>query len=197
MNKNQGFTLMELLIVIGVLGILAAGLLAAIDPFEQLKKARDANNRNATIETVTSFTRYYATHGNFPWNLGVPPVGCKTATDATDLLPLKNGTGAVVPLTVGAGTELETCITSALITNDGELKTSFFDGLQTDLYLSSTGPTSLQVCFNPESKALRNDLVSTTWYYDSGSATMTKETRNGVDGGECDTDLDNCMQCFQ
>jgi len=38
-RQNIGFTLMELLIVIGVLGILAAGLLAAIDPFEQLKKA--------------------------------------------------------------------------------------------------------------------------------------------------------------
>jgi len=35
-ETNKGFTLMELLIVIGVLGILAAGLLAAIDPFEQL-----------------------------------------------------------------------------------------------------------------------------------------------------------------
>ena len=40
MKRNFGFTLMELLIVIGVLGILAAGLLAAIDPFEQLKGPR-------------------------------------------------------------------------------------------------------------------------------------------------------------
>lgn len=185
---------MELLIVIGVLGILAAGLLAAIDPFEQLKKARDANNRNATIETVTSFTRYYATHGNFPWNLGVPPVGCDAAT-ATTLAPLANGTGAVVALTIGANTELETCITSSLITNDGELKTSFFEGLQTDLYVSSLGSTNIQVCFNPESKALRNDLVSTTWYYDSAGPSMAKVTRPDVT--TCDGDLDNCMQCFQ
>ena len=68
MNRpNKGFTLMELLIVIGVLGILAAGLLAAIDPFEQLKKARDTNNRNAATEFLQASQRYYATHGYLPW----------------------------------------------------------------------------------------------------------------------------------
>ena len=66
--QAKAFTLIELLIVIGVLGILAAGLLAAVDPFEQLKKARDANNRNAVIELHNAYTRYYATHGNLPWD---------------------------------------------------------------------------------------------------------------------------------
>ena len=35
---QKGFTLIELLIVIALLGSLAVGLLATIDPFEQLKK---------------------------------------------------------------------------------------------------------------------------------------------------------------
>jgi len=75
---QKGFTLIELLVVIGVLGILATGLLAAVDPFEQLKKARDANYRNAAIETLNAFTRYYATHGYFPWNsTGTIPTGCE------------------------------------------------------------------------------------------------------------------------
>jgi len=67
-NQPQGFTLIELLIVIGVLGILAAGLLAAVDPFEQLKKGRDSNTRNQVVELHNGFIRYYATHGDLPWN---------------------------------------------------------------------------------------------------------------------------------
>ena len=41
LSLSKGFTLIELLIVIELLGALAAGLLAAIDPFEQLKKGVD------------------------------------------------------------------------------------------------------------------------------------------------------------
>ena len=37
-GMKKGFTLLELLVVIAILGILAAGLLAAIDPLELINK---------------------------------------------------------------------------------------------------------------------------------------------------------------
>ena len=46
----KGFTLIELLIVIALLGALAVGLLAALDPFEQLKKGTDTGTRNTVSE---------------------------------------------------------------------------------------------------------------------------------------------------
>ena len=46
----KGFTLIELLIVIALLGALAVGLLATIDPFEQLKKGRDTSKKNTVSE---------------------------------------------------------------------------------------------------------------------------------------------------
>src|SRR3989344_2904925 len=65
--QTLGFTLIELLIVIALLGALAVGLLATIDPFEQLKKGRDTSLRNTTSEFYNANLRYYATKGQFPW----------------------------------------------------------------------------------------------------------------------------------
>lgn len=47
----QGFTLLEVLMVIGILAILAAVVLVAINPARQFKIARDSQ-RNANISTI-------------------------------------------------------------------------------------------------------------------------------------------------
>lgn len=182
MNK-KGFTLLELLIVIGVLGILAAGLLAAIDPFEQLKKARDANNRNATIEVLNGFTRYYATHGAFPWNLSTP-LDCGTI-DAPGPL----GTGSVLT------SAIDDCIVA--LQNDGELKTTFQNGIgSTRIYVASdpADTTDLVVCFAPESKSLRSDASSKYLATDNGDGTWNVVE----DAASCpDVAEDDCLQCFE
>ncbi len=41
-SRQSGFTLIELIIVIGVIGVLSAALLIAINPIEQLNRAKDA-----------------------------------------------------------------------------------------------------------------------------------------------------------
>ncbi len=140
-QKGHGFTLVELLVVIGILGILAAGLLAAIDPLEQLKKGRDQNKRNIAVEYHNALTRYYATYGYFPWN----PTGNGAALATTTLSAAQNSQTAILVTT-------------------GELKASFNDAAGDALLgqLSVTGLTSVAggdvfVCFNPESKAVSLD----------------------------------------
>lgn len=190
--KRNGFTLMELLIVIGVLGILAAGLLAAIDPFEQLKKARDSNYRSGAIELLSGIQRYYANHGYFPWrNTSVTGSGTCTTDTSTVLANTSNvSSSSALVMTVGANQEAEVAPCLQDLINDGELKSTFSQGLNTNVYLSSWSKTSVRVCFAPESKSNRTDS-QTMYHYDETGDTIVE----GCSTTERDAGI--CVQCFQ
>lgn len=50
-KKQQGFTLIEILVVIGIIAILAAVVLIAINPARQFAQARDSQ-RNSNLNTI-------------------------------------------------------------------------------------------------------------------------------------------------
>ena len=101
---TKGFTLIELLIVIALLGALAVGLLAALDPFEQLKKGTDTGVRNTVSEFHGAVIRFYAIKNYMPW-----------CTDAETCVPEPNAT-----LLTGLSAAIANIVTT------GELKTDFF-----------------------------------------------------------------------
>ena len=162
-----GFTLIELLIVIALLGALAVGLLATIDPFEQLKKGRDTSLRNTTSEFYNANLRYYATKGQFPW-------ATIAGTTSTSFTATKlNTMGNMV-------TELVTV---------GELKERFMELAGTSnlvkILVTSTDPEQIAVCYMPESKAFQED--NATIYTTDGqtSTTVCKSQTSGTAGTDC------------
>ena len=150
---KRGFTLIELLIVIALLGALAVGLLAALDPFEQLKKVTDTGTRNIVSEVHGAIIRYYGIKSHMPW--------CPT------------GTGCPAD---PSGTNLSTAPITTAITNiiaAGELKTDFIElagGNTTKVFVtgSEVDATAI-VCFKPTAKSFISD--PNTKYTNLGAAT--------------------------
>jgi prepilin-type N-terminal cleavage/methylation domain-containing protein len=147
LRKNYGFTLIELLIVIALLGALAVGLLATVDPFEQLKKGQDTSIRNTTAEIYNAAIRYYAIRNSFPWSEGAP--------------------SGITGLVLSDGEFTNTGGFLDDIISAGELKPEFVQlaaGNLDSIYLTSTTDGTIQqnvaVCFQPQSKSFMNDKNS-------------------------------------
>lgn len=166
----KGFTLLELLIVIGILGILAAALIATIDPFQQIKKAQDANLENLATEFVQATTSYYTNHSALPWDdTANGGAGCNGGTTTLDKTQLST---------------LTTCVTQ--LTTEGELKSGFANqqGL-TNLYVTNPANSSgtTIVCFQPQSSAQQHDI-------------NTKYNQDGTDGGNACISEGGTTACY-
>jgi len=114
-KNGAGFTMIELLIVIAVLGVLATAVLSAINPIEQINRGRDTGSRSDSEQLLSAFDRYYTTQELYPWQTkaGAPgdePVPWQvvdnTWTDGT--------TSVLSKLSSGGTAELKTSFTTRI-----------------------------------------------------------------------------------
>lgn len=67
MQKQKGFTLIEILVVIGILAILLAIVLVAINPQQQFEKANNTQRSSDVAAILDAVTAYAADHkGDLP-----------------------------------------------------------------------------------------------------------------------------------
>lgn len=69
MRYRPAFTLIELLLVIGIVAVLAGIVIVAINPTHQLGNARDAERRSAVSQLEKSLYQYLIANGDFPVNI--------------------------------------------------------------------------------------------------------------------------------
>lgn len=64
--SNKGFTLVELLIVIGIITVLSAGIIIAINPALQMEQARDRQREAHVSALYGALTEYRSREGEWP-----------------------------------------------------------------------------------------------------------------------------------
>ncbi len=145
--KSAGFTMIELLIVIGIIAVLATAVLAAINPVDQINKARDAGLVSSTSEMIKATERYYVTADAYPWNDAASP---PTSPDSAYSNSNPNSWDAWI----------------TLMENVGEVKKGYSakirdlsnSGISGFIYKELNNPT-VSICFYPRSKQFREDAL--------------------------------------
>lgn len=149
MRQPKGFTLIELLIVIAVLGILIIAILSAIDPLEQIRKARDSGRKSDSGQLMSAYERYFSTFQCHPWDTNSP--NCSTVVTAS------RTTGVVPDFTSTTGDDWD-------LIEQGELKDAFANRqsiTNSEMWVSEDARRNVSVCFEPESRSARQGGMGT------------------------------------
>ena len=169
--KRAGFTLVELLIVIALIGVLVLVVLAAINPIEQANKARDTRFRSDGAQLLAAIDRYFASQSEFPW------VTVDSTTYSND-----SSLGFMTAANELVGLCCATCSADGLLITSLELKGSFrgrdfltatSDDKRIHIGKEAGASGSAYACFYPESKSIRDKAIA-------GGKVYTLSTTTGV-----------------
>ena len=65
--KNiRGFTLIELVVVVAIIGVMATSVIAVLNPFAQFQKANDAKRKTDLSQIQKALEIYYQDYGSYP-----------------------------------------------------------------------------------------------------------------------------------
>jgi len=195
-KKSLGFTLVELLIVIGLLGAIALIVIAAINPIEQANRARDTRFKADSAQLISAIDRYFAARQEFPW---------VTTGDATDN---DASYGFVSAGDEGVGICGSDCTIEGVLLANDELKSEFIERDFIDdhggadnskkLFLGKETGTSESVyaCFIPAAKSTRQGAVADTEVFTINAADGSRSITASCDADDANWITSGCYICI-
>jgi prepilin-type N-terminal cleavage/methylation domain-containing protein len=193
---TSGFTLVELLIVIGLLGAIALIVIAAINPIEQANRARDTRFKADAGQLISATDRYFAARSEFPW-MSV------TSTYSTD-----DSFGFAAANNQEVGLCGATCAADGVLITNDELKTEFrnrdfvqdYDGSDASETIwigkESGSSASVYACFVPLSNSERQDAIANGNVYTISTADGTRTVTTSCDADTANWVTSGCYICI-
>lgn len=152
---NKGFTMIELLIVIAVLGVLAVAVLSAINPIEQINRGRDTGSRSDAEQLLSAIDRYYTSHEIYPWQTSSDDLDSTRPVDfqVVDNTWTDSGGNSVLSnLSEGGSAELKSSFVNRLnsLASDYKLR----------VHMRGNEDDSVYVCFRARSGSFKQDALA-------------------------------------
>jgi type II secretory pathway pseudopilin PulG len=138
----QGLSIIELLLVIGIIGFLAVVLMFVLQPLEQMNKARDQGRLSDARELYSAYDRYYVTYQRFPWDESTV-ISANRPTD-TDAKQPQFSSNTDNSWYLKDMSEVKT---------NFELRSSF---VKQELWVSVSPMNIVSICFEPQSRSARS-----------------------------------------
>ena len=193
---NLGFTLVELLIVIGLLGSIALIVISAINPVEQANRARDTRFKADGGQLISAIDRYFAARSEFPW--------VTTSVVANNDASF----GFASAGNEGVGICGSDCTTDGVLISQDELKTEFrnrdfitaHSGTDDSkkIFIGKTTGTSQSVyaCYIPLSKSTRQAAVADAKVYTLNTSDGSRTATSTCDADASDWITNACYVCI-
>lgn len=168
---KTGFTLVELLVVLGILAVMLALVLIAINPLEILNKTQDVAVQQVTKDFASATKYFYATEKTTPW---------AKSTSCRDELATKD--------TVS---QMPSCVQE--LTKGGDLQTKAVNSDEAkDIFMTECSG-SVALCYKPKSSTYRND--SNAKYGRNGA--LNPECPGGDNCYTCEFTTNEAQECFE
>jgi len=137
MKQNKGLTLIELLIVIGIIAVLAAIIYVAIDPVRRLEEARDAERWSSVNSILNAVLKYAVDNGE------LPPTGATIDNDWSTVQVLGTGGVSCTAVECSGQTVVDTnCFTTGL---DDDLVDEYIGEIPVDPQYGTTQNTQYYI----------------------------------------------------